>query len=108
MLFCHSGLNAWFDELTTKGIQCFFMLFPLLDAGSVIPDLIRDRHDGQKLDCLLSYNTASKKGDRGIFYYAAGFDVVRFEIYKRTFSKTNDNEKPRPATSMIEAPEVRL
>jgi hypothetical protein len=27
-----------------------FGLFTLLDAGSVIPDLIRDWHDGQKIE----------------------------------------------------------
>jgi len=32
----------------------------LLDAGSVITDLIRDRHDGQKSDAFLNYDTVSK------------------------------------------------
>ena len=32
----------------------------ILDAGSVIPDLIRDRHDEQKFDALLNFDTASQ------------------------------------------------
>jgi hypothetical protein len=33
-----------------------------LDAGSVIPDLIRDRHDKQKLNTFSNYDTASHAG----------------------------------------------
>jgi len=33
-----------------------FQGITLLDAGSVIPDLIRDRHDGQKLSAFLNYD----------------------------------------------------
>jgi hypothetical protein len=36
----------------------FFQSITLLDAGSVIPDLIRDRHDRHKLDAFLNYDTA--------------------------------------------------
>jgi hypothetical protein len=31
----------------------------LLDAESVIPDLIRNRHDNHKLDTFLNYDTVS-------------------------------------------------
>jgi hypothetical protein len=33
-----------------------------LDAGSVIPGLIRDRHGDQKIDDFLNYDTAAKAG----------------------------------------------
>jgi hypothetical protein len=36
-----------------------------LDAGSVIPDPIRDRHDGQKTSGFLNYDTASSPGMTG-------------------------------------------
>jgi len=32
-----------------------------LDAGSVILDLIRDRHDKQKLNTILNYDTVFKR-----------------------------------------------
>ena len=32
----------------------------LLDAGSVIPDVIRDRHDRHKLNAFLNFDTASR------------------------------------------------
>jgi hypothetical protein len=35
-----------------------FHVFTLLDAGSVIPDLIRDRHDKHELNAFLNYGTA--------------------------------------------------
>ena len=37
--FCHSGLDPESSS---------FFAVVLLDAGSVIPDLIRNRHDGQR------------------------------------------------------------
>ncbi len=39
----------------------------ILDAGSVIPDLIRDRHDGQKFSILLNYDTVWHAGIRARF-----------------------------------------
>jgi hypothetical protein len=39
-----------------------FQSFAVLDAGSIIPDLIRDRHDGQKSNALLNFDTASQPG----------------------------------------------
>jgi hypothetical protein len=44
-----------------------FQIVTVLDAGSVIPDLIRDRHDGQKLNAFLNYDTASKAGTQKYF-----------------------------------------
>ena len=41
----------------------------ILDAGSVIPDLIRDRHDGQKFSILLNYDTDWHAGIRARFEY---------------------------------------
>jgi hypothetical protein len=38
-----------------------FQRSTLLDAGSVIPDLIRDRHDRHKLYAFLNYDTAAKR-----------------------------------------------
>jgi hypothetical protein len=46
LLFCHSGLDPE---------SSFFQILMLLDAGSVIPDLIRDRHDGLKLKVDLRF-----------------------------------------------------
>jgi hypothetical protein len=43
-----------------------FQSFSPLDAGSVIPDLIRDRHDEQKLDEILNCDTASEAGIQAI------------------------------------------
>ena len=34
----------------------FFQIVTLLDAGSVIPDLIRDRHDAHKLNAFAAGN----------------------------------------------------
>jgi len=39
-----------------------FQCFVPLDAGSVIPDLIRDRHDGQKLGVSLDYDPVWQAG----------------------------------------------
>ena len=39
-----------------------FQSITLLDAGSVIPDLIRDRHDGQNLNTFLNCDTVWKAG----------------------------------------------
>jgi hypothetical protein len=39
-----------------------FQRLALLDAGSVIPDLIRDRHDRQKLNTILNYDTVWNAG----------------------------------------------
>jgi hypothetical protein len=39
-----------------------FQSIASLDAGSVIPDLIRDRHDGQNLNSFLNYDTVWKAG----------------------------------------------
>ncbi len=53
LLFCHSGLDPE---------SIFFQSLTVLDAGSVIPDLIRDRHDGQKLVAFLNCDTLWKTG----------------------------------------------
>ena len=37
----------------------YFQTAQLLDAGSVIPDLIRDRHDDQNYGTFLNCDTAS-------------------------------------------------
>jgi hypothetical protein len=60
LLFCHSGLDPWFDRLTTlskvEGESSVFFNVALLDAGSVMPDLIRDRHDGQQHNAIRCLN----------------------------------------------------
>jgi hypothetical protein len=51
--FRHSGLDPE---------SSFFPHFTPLDAGSVIPDLIRDRHDGRLLSIFLNYTTGWQAG----------------------------------------------
>jgi hypothetical protein len=71
--YCHSGETDCIAIGKTTHIAVFvipgltrnpvfFQSVTLLDAGSVIPDLIRDRHDRHKLSTFLNYGTASKAG----------------------------------------------
>ncbi len=68
---CHCGPDPWFDRLATlrtvDGESIFFQRVARLDAGSVIPDLIRDRHDGQRLTDLLNSNTVCFAAVTNIF-----------------------------------------
>jgi len=51
----------------------------VLDAGSVIPDLIRDRHDGQKSKAVLNYGTACCTGMTGGQHVSDLPEISRFK-----------------------------
>ena len=70
---CHSLGADWvaidktahIDLIVIPGLTrnpVLFTSITLLDAGSVIPGLIRDRHDGQKLSAFLNCDTVWEVG----------------------------------------------
>jgi hypothetical protein len=73
LLFCHSRVadcvaidkTTHISLIVIPGLTrnpALIQWLTILDAGSVIPDLIRDRYDRQKLYAFLNYDTLWKAG----------------------------------------------